>query len=259
MLAQQVFGHDDVQQRFSSLYEQDKLPHAWMFYGMEGIGKAMLAKQLANHYLCEGLSDRGQACEQCHACQMVKGESHPDLMQEGLLWDDKKKRFRRDVSVEQIRQILEFLTLTGMESHRRVVILDDANRMNLAASNALLKGLEEPASGALLLMVCHDLTALPETVRSRCMLEHCSPLTHDDVLSILKNNNLPEQVWNLAESLANGCPGQVQAFKDEAVASACLQWQVITQSLQQADIGAIEAWLQKNLSLVPNELIVSIM
>jgi len=259
MLTHQVLGHDDIQQRFSALCQQSKLPHAWMIYGMEGIGKAMLAKQLAKHYLCECLNDSGQACGQCHACQMVQSESHPDLMQLGLLWDEKKKRFRRDVNVEQVRQVLDFLALSGMESERRVVILDDANRMNLAASNALLKGLEEPASGALLLIVCHDLSALPETIRSRCMLEHCSPLGDDDVRILLKKNELPEHILELSVNLAKGCPGQVEVLKDEKVATACLQWQAMTQSLQHADLGEIEAWLQQCTKFVPHDLIVTLL
>jgi len=190
---------------------------------------------------------------------MVRSDSHPDLTQLGLEWDEKKKRFRRDIRVEQIRQALDFLTLTGMKSHRRVVILNDANRMNLAAANALLKGLEEPASGALLLIVCHDLSALPETIRSRCMLEHCSPLSQEHMQCILEKMKLPKQALSLAMDLAKGCPGQVQALGDESTALACLEWQKLTQSLQHADLGDIEAWLQKHLQKVPHALIVSIL
>ncbi|MBL1353493.1 MAG: DNA polymerase III subunit delta [Zetaproteobacteria bacterium] len=259
MLAQGILGHADTQQRFSDLYRQKKLPHAWMIYGMQGMGKAMLAHTMAQIYVCESLRPDGQACGQCHACEMVLGGSHPDLAQVGLDWDEKKKRFRRDIRVEQIRHALDFLTLTGMRSERRVMIIDDANRMNLAAANALLKGLEEPAEGALLLMVCHDLSALPETIRSRCMLEHCSPLALHDVRTVLKKMALPQTSLLLAENLAKGCPGRVQALNDETIASACLQWQTLTQSIQYADLGEIEAWLQKYVQKVPNELIVSIL
>jgi len=259
MLASEVLGHDAIQQRFSTLFQQQKLPHAWMLYGMQGIGKARLAHILAQNYLCESLNSKGKPCGQCHACHLVLGDSHPDLLHMALEWDDKKKQLRRDIRVEQIRQGLEFLTLTGMKSERRVLILDDANRMNLAAANAVLKGLEEPSAGALLLIVCHDLNALPETIRSRCMLEHCSPLNTTDMQAILKTMGLPEQVFALAMDLAQGCPGHIQALSDETTALACLQWQKITQSLQYADLGEMDTWLQKHVQKVPSELIVSIL
>ncbi|MDQ6991168.1 MAG: DNA polymerase III subunit delta' [Mariprofundaceae bacterium] len=259
MLTQTLLGHEPIQQRFTERLQQQKLPHAWMFYGMKGIGKAMLAKQLSQTYLCESLTQSGLPCQQCHACQMVKAGTHPDLEQVGLTWNEKKKQYRRDIRVEQIRQALDFLGLTGMQSERRVLILDDANHMNLAAANAVLKGLEEPSSDTLLLMVCHDISGLPETIRSRCLLEHCSPLEKDDVHQVLQSMALPEQALTLAETLAKGCPGRVQALHDETIVAACLQWQALTQSIQHADLGDIEAWLQKYVKTVPSELIVSIL
>jgi len=259
MLVPTVLGHSAVQQRFSTLVQQQQLPHAWMLYGQQGMGKAMLAQALAQTYLCESLEADGQGCGQCHACQMVVAGSHPDLAYIGLDWDEKKKQFRRDISVSQIRHTLDFLALTGMNSQRRVVILDDANRMNMAAANALLKGLEEPPEGAILLMVCHELSALPETIRSRCMLEHCSPLQQQDVRDVLTRMALPQDVLMLAENLAKGCPGRVEMLRDETVATACLRWQDMTQSLQHADLGDMEAWLQKYIQVVPLALLVSIL
>lgn len=259
MLSQALLGHEPIQQRFSERFQQQTLPHAWILYGMKGIGKAMLAEQLAQTYLCEALSRNGLPCAQCHGCHMVKAGTHPDLDHVGLTWNEKKKQYRRDIRVEQIRQALDFLSLTGMKSERRVLILDDANHMNLAAANALLKGLEEPTSGTLLLIVCHDISGLPETIRSRCLLEHCSPLEHDDVHQVLQHMAFAQHVLPLAKTLAKGCPGRVQALHDESTAAACLQWQSLTQSIQHADLGEIEAWLQKHVQKVPSELIVSIL
>ncbi|MDQ6974737.1 MAG: AAA family ATPase, partial [Mariprofundaceae bacterium] len=259
MLTQVLLGHEPIQQRFTERLQQQTMPHAWMLYGMKGIGKAMLAEQLAQTYVCEALTRSGLPCAQCHSCHMVKAGTHPDLEQVGLTWHEKKQQYRRDIRVDQIRQALDFLSLTGMNSERRVLILDDANHMNLAASNALLKGLEEPTSGTLLLIVCHDISALPETIRSRCLLEHCSPLENHDVHQVLQSMALPQHILPLAKTLAKGCPGRIQALHDESIAAACLQWQSLTQLMQHTDLGEIDMWLQKHVQKVPSELIVSIL
>jgi len=200
-----VLGHEAINQRFAHLMQENKLPHAWLLHGLRGVGKAMLAQQLAATYLCAHRT----ACGTCHSCCMLEADSHPDFVQLGILWDEKKKKFLRDINIAQIRDVLSFLSLSGMESQRRVVILDDADAMNNQAANALLKGLEEPTDGALLLIVCHDLTHLPATIRSRCMLEHCAPLNDGDIQQVLSQMALPEKVMPLASSLTLGCPGHI--------------------------------------------------
>jgi len=254
-----VLGHDDIGQRFLRLYQMETLPHAWLLYGMRGVGKSLLAQKLAAIYLCEASDASQRPCGLCHSCRMIAGETHPDVQKIGLIWDEKKKRFRRDIHVEQIRETLAFLSLTGMQSQRRVVILDDADAMNGAAANALLKGLEEPPSGALILVVCHDLTSIPATIRSRCMLEHCSPLQDAEMAQVLQTIGFSQEVLSLSRELADGCPGRVAILQDEAVAKACCEWQQMTKELAKADLGKIEQWLQKHVNSVPHALIVEIL
>ncbi len=254
----QVLGHDAINQRFASLMQQNKLPHAWLLHGLRGVGKAMLAQSLAASYLCESLTDTGHACGQCHGCHMLAADSHPDFMQMGILWDEKKKKFNRDISVGQVRDALSFLSLSGMQSQRRVLLLDDADAMNNQAANALLKGLEEPTSGSLLLIVCHDLTRLLATIRSRCMLEHCSPLNEVDMQQALTSMALHENIMPLAVELASGCPGHIAVFQDNDVAQACLQWHKQVADISRADIGAMNDFLAKNIQIIPHDLIVAI-
>jgi len=254
-----VLGHDGSVQRFTQLMQQNKLPHAWLLHGLRGVGKAMLAQTFAGSYLCESLKADGIACGQCHGCHMLAADSHPDFMHMGILWDEKKKKFNRDISVAQVRDALSFLSLSGMQSQRRVVLLDDADAMNNQASNALLKGLEEPSAGSLLLIVCHDLTRLPATIRSRCMLEHCAPLGEDDMQQALKGMDLPENIAPLAKQLAQGCPGHIALLQDEDVAQACLQWSKQIADISGADIGMISDFLQKYVQILPHDLIIAIL
>ncbi|MDQ6956161.1 MAG: DNA polymerase III subunit [Mariprofundaceae bacterium] len=254
-----VLGHDGITQRFTSLMQQNKLPHAWLLHGLRGVGKAMLAQSLVGSYLCESLIDAGRGCGQCHGCHMLAADSHPDFMKMGIVWDEKKKKFNRDISVGQVRDALSFLSLSGMQSQRRVLLLDDADAMNNQAANALLKGLEEPTSGSLLLIVCHDLTRLPATIRSRCMLEHCSPLNEVDMQQALASMALHENIMPLAAELASGCPGHIAVFQDNDVAQACLQWHKQVADISRADIGAMNDFLAKNIQVIPHHLIVAIL
>ncbi len=254
-----VLGHGDAAQRFATLMQQNKLPHAWLLHGLRGVGKAMLAQSLAASYLCESLTDHASACGQCHSCHMLIADSHPDFMGMGILWDEKKKKFNRDISVGQVRDALSFLSLSGMQSQRRVLLLDDADAMNNQAANALLKGLEEPSVGSLLLIVCHDLTRLPATIRSRCMLEHCAPLHENDMQEALKGMALSESIVSLAKQLAQGCPGHIALLQDDDVAQACLQWYQQVTDISAADIGMMSDFLQKYIQIIPHDLIIAIL
>jgi len=259
MMKRQVLGHDGSVQRFTHLMHKNTLPHAWLLHGLRGVGKAMLAQTLAGSYLCESLKDDGLACGQCHGCHILAAGSHPDFMHMGILWDEKKKKFNRDIRVAQVRDALSFLSLSGMQSQRRVVLLDDADAMNNQAANALLKGLEEPSAGSLLLIVCHDLTRLPATIRSRCMLEHCAPLSEENMQRVVKEMVLPEEIMPLTTQLALGCPGHIAVLQDDDVAQACLQWHQQVMDIAQSDIGLINDALAKYIQIIPHDLIIAVL
>jgi len=248
-----VLGHGDVEIRFADALAQGRLHHAWLLYGLQGIGKACLAQHLAARYLCETpAKDHMRACGQCHSCRMLQSGAHPDYVFVG------KEEKKRDVSIAQVREVLAFLALAGRESEKRVVVLDDANRMNLQAANAVLKGLEEPTPGSLLLIVCHDLIRMPATIRSRCMLEHCSLLPDTDIDALLLRQKMPEDIVPLARSLAQGCPGNVMALQDKSVARACMAWQALIRHVATANVADVQTWLQKHVIHVPHEMVAAI-
>ena len=242
-----MLGHQAVTSRFAEAMAGGRLHHAWLLHGLKGIGKARLAEHLAARLLCE----LQKACGNCHACQMLAAGSHPDMHRVSL------QEEKRDISIEQVRGLLQFLSLSGAESHRRVVILDDAERLNGQAANALLKGLEEPSAGNLLIIVCADIMRLPATVRSRCLLQHCQPLGDADVRQVLRSLPVPEPYLDLAVDLAKGSPGAVAALVDEKLAAELADWCRLVANMVEADIGKIEGWLQRQVKLVPHDLIVA--
>jgi hypothetical protein len=184
---------------------------------------------------------------------MLAAGSHPDVHYAELL------EGKRDINIEQVRGVLDFLSLSGSESERRIVILDDAERMNVQAANALLKGLEEPGAGSLLLMVCADTSVLPATIRSRCLLQDCSPLSDDIVAKVLAGMDIAGEHMELAISLAEGAPGRVVCMQDAAVATALQQWKQLIRDIPQADIGELEGWIRRHVGSVPHALIIRLL
>jgi len=187
---------------------------------------------------------------------MIAAGSHPDFLLLEREWNEKTKKLNRDVNIEQVRGMLGFLSLSGAESARRVALIGEAGRMNAQAANAMLKGLEEPSAGSLMLMVCEDALAMPATVRSRCLLQFLSPLNQDDMQSVLGGMQIPGDAIAFAAQLADGQPGRVAAMADPAVAAALLAWHDLLAEPSVFDIGRAQLWISKHVQKIPHDLIV---
>jgi DNA polymerase-3 subunit delta' len=161
-----------------------RLPHALLFHGRPGIGKLHLAKVLAQSLLCENQSKHRLACGACPACGWFAAGNHPDyrLVQPEILSpveedaeaeageasEQGKKKPSKQIKVEQIRALSDFLNVGSHRNGYRVVLIHPAESMNPGAANALLKSLEEPSAGVIFLLLSHQPRKLLATVRSRC-------------------------------------------------------------------------------------------
>jgi DNA polymerase-3 subunit delta' len=164
-----LLGHDAAEATLAEAMRSGRMHHAWLLTGPEGVGKATLAFRFARRLLAGTPAGASLALDQQEKVfRRVAAGSHADLLTVEREWDAKRKRLRREVVVDDVRRIADFLHLTPAEGGWRVVVLDGAEDLNRSAANALLKVLEEPPARAVLLLVCSAAGRLLPTIRSRC-------------------------------------------------------------------------------------------
>lgn len=139
----------------------ERLHHAYLIVGRSGVGKMDFASLLAHALLCEKVPDKAP-CGDCPRCALNAAGTHPDINR--LDWIDNA----RVISVDQIRKLTSQLTLTTTYGPYRVAIVNKAHTMTRAAANSLLKTLEEPGAGVILILLADNDAHLPVTIRSRC-------------------------------------------------------------------------------------------
>jgi DNA polymerase-3 subunit delta' len=156
-----------------------RLPHALLLSGSPGLGKVHFADALASLLLCESPRLRGQipeACGQCQGCHWLAGENHPDyrrLAPEGEDEEDgegvrkEKKRGARQIRIDSVRELEDFVFVGSHRHGNRVVVINSADSMNSAAANALLKVLEEPPASVYFILITNHYRRLLPTIRSR--------------------------------------------------------------------------------------------
>ncbi|MBI3561408.1 MAG: DNA polymerase III subunit delta' [Gammaproteobacteria bacterium] len=149
-------------QYLTARIQQQQIPHAILIAGPAGVGKLHFARAFAQVLICENPARIGQACGQCRACGQFIAHTHPDYIFIGPEDDSQV------IKIDQIRHLREVLTLARHGRRHRVVVVNPAEAMTTAAANSLLKTLEEPPAQTLLVLVTHQPSVLPATLRSRC-------------------------------------------------------------------------------------------
>jgi DNA polymerase III subunit delta' len=205
---QELFGHEEAERAMANSLSSDRLHHAWLITGPKGVGKATLAYRFARRLLgARALDDRPLSCDPDDPIvSKIASGAHPDLRTATRV-DPEKYEIKRDVSVAAVRALTHFFTMKADgASGVRVGIVDCADDMNTNAANALLKTLEEPPAGGVLILLSHMPGRLLPTIRSRCRKLVLSPLSSDALKSALP------QVDATSRALARGCPGRAKAL-----------------------------------------------
>ncbi len=163
-MAELLPWHEELWATLNARRAAGRLPHALLFCGPAGLGKLHAARLLAASLLCERPDARLLPCGDCRACRQVGAGTHPDLL------DVEPEEEGKQIRVDQVRRVGAFAATTAQYSGRKLVLVHPADRLNVAASNSLLKTLEEPGEATMLVLVSARPEALLPTIRSRCQM-----------------------------------------------------------------------------------------
>lgn len=176
-----MIGFDSIKSSLLNNYNHNKLHHAILLHGKKGIGKSGFAKKFALEILQKNAAENF-TINQNSGGNFIGKQNHPDLF---LI---EKLENKRDIVVDQIRKIADFSNQTSAISYEKFIIIDAADDLNRAASNALLKILEEPHSNNFLILISHNLSRLLPTIKSRCHLIKIPDLSLEDFTKILQKS-----------------------------------------------------------------------
>lgn len=225
-----LIGHADALAALVNAARTGRLPHAWLLTGAPGVGKATLAFRFARWLLAGAPAGTTELGPDHPVFRRVAAATHADLLTVEREWDERRRRLRGEIVVDDVRAIAAFLRLTPAEGGWRVVIVDGAEELNRNAANALLKVLEEPPTRAVILLVSAAPGRLLPTIRSRCRQLRLSPLLADEMQTALGRYlpDLPAADRDRLIQLADGSPGRaLQLAEEEGVGLAALVDEVL--------------------------------
>lgn len=200
---------------------RERLPHAILFHGTEGIGKSEFAERFAQSMLCEKPAANGHACGECSSCGWFLQYGHPDYRRvrpevldedgegdENTDGGDSKETKKtakstkapsKEIKIDQIRALGDFMNISTHRQGKRVIVLYPAEALNNAASNALLKTLEEPPPDTLFLLVSNSLDRLLPTILSRCRKFAMAMPSQEEALAWLQQQGVKDAASWLSE------------------------------------------------------------
>ncbi|MCS0580273.1 DNA polymerase III subunit delta' [Massilia pinisoli] len=250
-----------------------RLPHAILFHGPAGIGKADFIEAFAQALLCENVQPDGRACGTCASCGWFAQGNHPDYrrVRPEALEDDvpaaegddapaedkktKSKSASKEIKIEQVRALSDFMNISTHRQGLRVVVLYPAESLNMPASNALLKTLEEPPAGTVFLLASNGLDRLLPTILSRCRKFALPMPDHAEALAWLEAQGVNDADGWLREQ--GGAPlaalaqaeigsreeldGLLQVLAQPSVDAALRS----ADKLSKAPLAALVAWQQR--------------
>ncbi|MCF6317601.1 MAG: DNA polymerase III subunit delta' [Marinosulfonomonas sp.] len=216
-----LIGQSKPESEFLTAYNSGRLHHAWLVTGPRGVGKATLAWKLARFLLAEPADDGSsmfgdtakptslEVSADHPVAHRLLALSEPRLFLLRRAWDDKLKKLKSVITVDEARKLRNFFALSAADGGRRVVIVDTADEMNPNAANALLKLLEEPPELTTLLLISHQPSRLLPTIRSRCRELRCNPLSPNDMATALASAGAaPANNPTALAALAGGSVGE---------------------------------------------------
>ena len=224
----EIVGHEKQLETLRQSLLNGRLHHAYLFIGPDGIGKRTLALAMAQAIHCAELES--DFCGACRACRAIQTGNHADVRILEPLAN------KKEISIQQVRELEKALSLRSFSGRQKMAIIDPATLMNWPAQNALLKTLEEPPQGCVLILIASNTGGLLPTVRSRTFALSFAALPRHLMVSFLisRKGKTKEQAEFLA-ALAMGSLGAITRIDKEKMVEKRLEWMKTLSSLSAGD------------------------
>ena len=212
----ELIGHRAVKKQLADLIINSQLGHAYIFDGIDGIGKTTAAKWFAAAALCK--EGKGTACGVCDSCKKIEADSHPDVavISEDFVNQPKmisalpKAPGKRPIGANTVHamRIARYVAATKpLLAHRKFIIIPDADELNIQGQNAILKVFEEPPSYMTIIMISNNSGALLNTIISRAVMYRFQPLSDSETKAVIMNYCDDEKAASELSRLCFGSPG----------------------------------------------------
>ena len=186
-----IIGNKKIKEYLNKTIDSANILNGYLFVGIDGIGKKLIAKEFAKMILCQG---ENKPCNSCKSCIEFENDSNPDFMIIDKDYDEEKKKEKNLISINQIRYMNTKIFEKPIISRRKVYIIDNSDFMKKEAQNSLLKTLEEPPEYATIILIASNESKLLNTIKSRCIKLNFNKLSEEEIEKYFIQNN--QQVIN---------------------------------------------------------------
>ncbi len=214
-----IIHHENILKFLEMSVKNNRIAHAYIFNGQDGIGKLMVAKRLASLFLCaEHINTRkatfNSICNNCVSCIQISKDISPDVIV--IRKDDTKK----NIPIDTVRDLTHGLS-TKSFNERKIIIIDGANYLSEQAANAMLKTLEEPISPVIIILITSSINIIPKTIISRAQVINFYPVPSKKLFNYLVEIGVRRELALTLSRLAFGSPGKVLKYiKDDVLLSS---------------------------------------
>lgn len=208
----EIIGQQHIKEHFQSSVVNGTISHAYIINGEKSMGKAMLAKAFTMAIMCDG--GGSEPCMECESCRKISNNCNPDVIK--LIRDEKKKT--DVIGIDEIRQqIISTMYEKPYSGDHKVYIIDDADKMNIQAQNAILKTLEEPPGYAVLILITTNVSRLLPTIISRCIVLNMRPVSDRQIKQYLRERGrLLESDIDVITAMASGNVGKAKLLSEDS-------------------------------------------
>ena len=201
-ISKKILGNEEILNKLIINYQNNNFPNSIILNGSKGIGKCTFVFNFINN-IFNSLSDKFDNSE-----NLIYNNTHPNIKYIAKELDDKNSRYKNFITIEQIRNLQNFLNQSSFNNTPKFIVIDSADDLNINSANALLKSLEEPKNNTFFILISHQISKIIPTVRSRCVIFNIQKPSKKLFYEILTSDtNIDQENINFLYNLSDGSPG----------------------------------------------------